>query len=78
MGLSDSLPQINLGVQGGTLGSSHNFTSDHYSDKWIPRQHHGPKLRDHPLRLLKRPALVFFELFLLFTFSPFLSVFPAF
>ncbi|GFU13986.1 uncharacterized protein TNCV_1818261 [Trichonephila clavipes] len=27
----------------------------------IPGQHHGPKLRDPPLRFLKRPALVFFD-----------------
>ncbi|GFT93043.1 uncharacterized protein TNCV_2715551 [Trichonephila clavipes] len=39
----------------------------------IPGQHHGPKLRDHPLRFLKRPALVFFEFFL-FLRSPLLSM----
>ncbi|PRD24088.1 UNVERIFIED_CONTAM: hypothetical protein NCL1_44698 [Trichonephila clavipes] len=31
----------------------------------IPGQHHGPKLRDPSFRFLKRPALVFFELFFL-------------
>ncbi|GFV61290.1 hypothetical protein TNCV_2282821 [Trichonephila clavipes] len=37
----------------------------------IPDQHLGPKLRDPPLRFLKRPALVFFELFLFPSISPF-------
>ncbi|GFX69662.1 uncharacterized protein TNCV_1770311 [Trichonephila clavipes] len=43
----------------------------------IPCQHHGPKLRDPPLRFEKRPALVFFELFLFPSFFFFCFGFPG-